>query len=237
MSDKVSYEFNDGINVITMDDGKANAMSNTMLAEINAALDKAESNKGAVILQGRDGVFSGGFDLAVFKSGTSDEIFSMLKSGAELTERLLSFPNPTIAACTGHGMAMGAFTLLSMDYRIGTEGDYRYAANEVSIGMTVPKFAITVCRQRLTPAALNYGLTTAHFFTADAAVQAGFLDQLVSKETLENTARETAIRFNKLDLASHTATKMRVRAELLQSLRQAIGEDCAGWRASYQSKS
>lgn len=233
MSDIVNYQFKDGISVITMNDGKANVMSVAMLTEINVALDQAETNGGVLILQGRDGIFSGGFDLGVFKSDDPNEIYSMLKSGAELTERLLSFPLPTIAACTGHGIAMGAFILLSMDYRIGIEGDYRFAANEVAIGLTVPRFATAVCRQRLTPAAFNYGLTTAHIFTTHAALQAGFLDQLVSQETLQSTVADTAGRFGQLDLESHKATKLRLRADLLLTLRQAIEEDCEIWQSSY----
>ena len=233
VSNLVSYRFEDGISTIIMDDGKANAMSITMLNEINDALDQAETNGGTIILQGRDGIFSGGFDLGAFKRGDTDEIYSMLKTGAELSERLLSFPNPTIAACTGHGIAMGAFTLLSMDYRIGIEGDYKFAANEVAIGLTVPHFATEVCRQRLSPAALNYGLATAHFFNSASAIQTGFLDQIVHKNDLATVALETARQFNQLDLASHRATKLRIRTESLRALRHAIEKDCANWKSSY----
>jgi enoyl-CoA hydratase len=233
VSDIVSHQFENSINIITMDDGKANAMSNAMLDAINDALDQAETNEGTLILQGRDGIFSGGFDLGAFKRGDADEIYSMLKAGAELSERLLSFPNPSIAACTGHGIAMGAFTLLSMDYRIGIEGDYKFAANEVAIGLTVPHFATEVCRQRLSPAAYNMGLATAHFFNSASAIQAGFLDNIVNKEDLLPTALDTAKQFNQLDLKAHRATKLRIRNESLRTLRQAIEKDCANWKSSY----
>ncbi|MEI2623290.1 MAG: enoyl-CoA hydratase-related protein [Giesbergeria sp.] len=69
MTDLVSYAFADGVATLTMDDGKANAMGPAMQAALNAALDRAEADKAIVVLTGRPGVFSGGFDLSVFKAG------------------------------------------------------------------------------------------------------------------------------------------------------------------------
>ena len=114
----VTYEFLDGVSTISMNDGKANVMSVEMIAGINAALDQAESNGGVVIITGREKMFSGGFDLGVFKSGDQEQTYSMLSSGARLSERLLSFPLPTIAACSGHAIAMGCFLLMSTDIEL-----------------------------------------------------------------------------------------------------------------------
>ena len=50
---------------------------------------------------------------------------------------------------------MGAFILMSTDYRLGVEGPYALGMNEVRINMTVPKFAVEVARGRLAPAYLN----------------------------------------------------------------------------------
>ena len=116
-----------------MDDGKVNALSPQMFTEINAAFDRAESDRAVVVLTGREGVFSGGFDLPLLRAGGPDSI-AMLRSGFELAERTLSFPMPVVIACTGHAMAMGVFLLLSGDYRVGAAGPYKYSANEVAIG-------------------------------------------------------------------------------------------------------
>lgn len=92
----------------------------------------------------------------------------MLKAGAEMTERLLTFPYPVGAVCTGHAIAMGAFLLLSADYRIGTNPEAKIQVNEVLIGLTLPHFAIEVCRQRLTPAHFSLAATTATRMTSKA---------------------------------------------------------------------
>ena len=154
MQELVSYRLGDGIATVTMDDGKANVMSLRMLQALNGALDRAEADLATVVLTGRPGMFSGGFDLAVFKTDPQ-ALFAMLEAGARLTERALVFPRPIVAACSGHAIAMGAFLLLSTDVRIGIDADARIQVNEVQIGLSLPRFAIEVCRQRLTPAIVH----------------------------------------------------------------------------------
>ncbi|MBW1761659.1 MAG: crotonase/enoyl-CoA hydratase family protein [Deltaproteobacteria bacterium] len=221
MGKLVSYEHSEGIGTITMDDGKVNAMSVTMMQEINAALDQAEEDGAVVILTGRKGVFSAGFDLAVFKQGM-EPLMEMLRVGARLTERLLSFPFPVVAACNGHGIAMGSFLLMSTDVRIGVDGPFRIGMNEVAIGMTLPYFAVEIARQRLTPAYFNRGTILAEMYSPQEAVSPGFLDRVVAADQLLVTARETAAALTKLDMPAHAATKLRVRGAALEALRQAI---------------
>lgn len=229
--EKLTYSFSDNISTIALDDGKANVMSVQMLTEINSALDQAEANGGVVILTGNAKLLSGGFDLAVFKEGSPDEIYTMLSSGAKLAHRLLSFPLPTICACSGHAVAMGIFILLSTDYRIGVDGS-KFAANEVAIGMTVPHFAIETLRQRLTPQQLNKAVNFAYYFPAKEALGAGILDELASAEDLMSTAIERAKGALELDAAAHTSSKLRMREGLLKTMETAIERDCEGWRNS-----
>jgi len=231
----VSYTFADGVSTIKLDDGKANVMSVKMLSGINQALDQAEAAGGVVIITGRDGMFSGGFDLGVFKAGDKDEIYTMLSSGARLAQRLLSFPLPTICACSGHAIAMGIFTLLSTDYRIAINGDSKFAANEVAIGMTVPHFAIETLRQRLTPLQLNKAVNFAYYFSAKEALQAGIVDELTSAEELQATAMARASDALKLDAKAHKDSKLRMRENLLATMENAIDRDCADWKAAYDT--
>ena len=233
MSELLSCNQAEGITHIVMDDGKANVMSCKMLEALSGAISQAETNGGVAVIQGRPGMFSGGFDLEVFRSGSKDEKVAMLKAGAELTEQLLACPIPVIAACTGHAIAMGAFLLLSCDYRLAADGKFKFAANEVAIGLTLPRFAITVCRQRLNPAALNRGLTLAYMFDPVAAQQGGWLDEVVPAEKLESRAIELATQCNKLHMESHRATKLRLRADMLAQLRADIEADCKDWSSRY----
>src|SRR5215468_1327693 len=143
----ICYTLADGVATITMDDGKVNALSPHMLGELNAALDQAEADEAAVVLTGRSGVFSAGFDLTVLRA----------------------FPAPVLAACSGHAVAMGAFLLLAADYRIGVAGPFRITANEVAIGVTMPQAAIELCQARLAPAAFSRAVMLAEVFSPEDA--------------------------------------------------------------------
>lgn len=226
MEKAVTYERRDSVATITMDDGKVNALSLGMLRQVNEALDEASSDRATVVLTGRPGIFSAGFDLGVLRKGGKDAL-SMVKSGFELAERMLSFPAPVVVACSGHAVAMGSFLVLSADYRIGVSGAFRITANEVAIGLTMPRAAIEVCRQRLAPAHFNRAVILADVFSPEEAVAAGFLDQLVAPPELSQTSGEVAQRLAALDLDAHLSTKLRARATVLRDLRAAIERDDA----------
>ena len=147
--------------------------------------------------------------------------------GFQLAERVLSFPTPVVIACPGHTVAMAVFLLLSGDYRIGVAGPYRFTANEVAIGLTMPRSAIEICRQRLTPAHFNRAVILAEVFSPDDAVGAGILDRVVPVADLREAAFSTASDLAKLDLNAHAATKLRTRNQALQAIRAAIETDDA----------
>ena len=69
MTNAVTYELSESVATITMDDGKVNGLSPGMLAELSAAFDRAEADRAVVLFGGREGRFSAGFELSVFKQG------------------------------------------------------------------------------------------------------------------------------------------------------------------------
>jgi enoyl-CoA hydratase len=226
MGNRVTYRLADGIAEIAMDDGKANVISPGMIAELHAAFDRAEADGAVVVLSGRPGIFSGGFDLNVLRAG-SDESIAMVRGGFELAERVLSFPLPVVIACTGHAVAMGVFLLLSGDYRIGAGGAYRITANEVAIGLTMPLAAVEILRQRLAPSYFNRAVMIAEPFWPETAVEAGFLDRVVEPGEVLAAARAIAESLRGLDMRAHAATKLRARQQTLQAIRAGIEADFA----------
>jgi enoyl-CoA hydratase len=225
----VSYHLQEKIATITMDDGKANVVSVPMQAELNAALDQAVTDKAVVVLTGRDGIFSAGFDLKALYAGGEDAL-KMLTGGFRLAQRLLSFPRPVVIACSGHALAMGAFLVLCGDYRIGVDGPYKIGANEVAIGLSMPRAAVEICRDRLTPAHFNRSVLNANIYRPMEAVAAGFLDKVVLKEELQIGAHHVASEYARLNMPAYEETKARVRERLYNKLRTAIGADYADFR-------
>jgi enoyl-CoA hydratase len=222
MTELATYELDGAIATITMDDGKVNAFSIEMLKAVHAAFDRAEQDGAVVVLTGREGYFSAGFDLKVFSGGDPDRVVEMLRLGATLAERVLSFARPVVVACPGHAIAAGTFITLAADVRIGVEGPYRLGLNEVQIGLTVPWFAIELARQRLTPAQFDRAVVTGAPYSPAQAAEAGFLDQVVAPEELLDASRQAAEYLAGLNAAAHAATKLRVRAGALSAIRSAI---------------
>jgi len=223
-SSLVTLDIDRSVATLTMDDGKRNALSPSMFDEIYAALVRAQREDTAVVITGREGVLSAGFDLKVMKSGGVQAV-KMLRAGYALTARLLSFPKPVVIASPGHAYAMGAFMLLSGDYRFGVPGPYTYVANEVAIGLPMPRVACEVLRLRLNPAARERAVTLSEEFSPEQALQVGFIDALVPVEQLLDTARDKARSLLELDPEAHTVTKRRLRADTLKNIRRALPLD------------
>jgi len=224
MSDLISYQLEDGIATLTLSNGKVNAISPDVITAFNAALDKAEKDRAVVIITGQPGILSGGYDLKVMTSGPEAAI-GLVTAGSTLARRLLAFPFPVVVACTGHAVAKGAFLLLSVDYRIGVEGPFSIGLNEVQIGMTMHNAGIDLARDRLGNAAFHRSVINGEMFDPAGALQAGFLDKVVSVEELQSTARTAALQLKKINMTAHKNTKLKVRKALLESLDTSIKLD------------
>lgn len=225
-TESVHYSIEDQIATIRIDDGKRNALSPQVLGEIKRAFTRAQSHKATVILTGREGVLSAGFDLKVMKRGGADTL-RMLGAGYALPAQIMAYPYPVIAACNGHVFAMGVFMMLAADYVIGSRGDFKIAANEVAIGLTMPRVAAAMLRHRLAPAAYQRAVTMSDMFNVDSALHAGFFDELVEPEQLGRRARELALAAQSLDEHAHKASKRRIRRRLIWKIRASIPLDLA----------
>ena len=149
----------------------------------------------------------------------------MLRAGYALTARVMNYPYPVIAACNGHSLAMGVFLMLSADYVVGSRGNFKISANEVAIGLTMPRVAAATLRNRLEPAAFQRAVTLSETFDTESALRAGFFDELVDPLDLMSRAETCAEKFKVLDQRAHTASKRRIRAALTRKIRYSIWLD------------
>lgn len=226
MSEALSYRFQDGIALITMDDGKVNALSHTLIKALEESLKRAEKEARAVIIAGRPGRLSAGFDLSVMKSGPT-ALQALVRAGVDLLLRIYEFPRPVIIACSGHAMAAGALMLLAADYRIGVEGPFKIGLNEVSIGMPIPIIGIEMARERLTPRSLHRATLLAEVFDPEDAVHAGYLDQLATPEQLLEASMSVAQRLCQLKDPAFQQTRAHLRRAGLKLIRESLDEDIA----------
>jgi enoyl-CoA hydratase len=224
MSELIAYHLEDGIATLTLNNGKVNAISPDVIAAFNAALDQAVADRAVVIITGQPGILSGGYDLKVMTAGPKEAV-ALVTAGSTLARRLLSHPFPVIVACPGHAVAKGAFLLLSVDYRIGVEGPFSIGLNEVQIGMTMHHAGIELARDRLRRSAFHRSVINGEMFDPQSAVDAGFLDKVVTGEELQGAALAAARQLKKINMLAHKNTKLKVRKQLLETLDDAILQD------------
>jgi enoyl-CoA hydratase len=220
----VKFEVRNAVAVLSIDDGKANAVSHELIGEITAQLDRAAKEASAVLLLGRPGRFSAGFDLAAM-TASAESARALVSAGCELLLRIFTHPQPVVTACTGHALAAGALLLLASDRRIGAAGDFKIGLNEVAIGLRLPIFALELARDRLSKRHFTAATAFARVYGPQEACDAGFLDAVVEPDRLFDTAFAEAQAAAALPAAAHAATKKLARRALVEHVRATLDDD------------
>lgn len=224
MSEPLSYALEDKVAVVTMDDGKANALSDVMIAALVDALERAQKEASAVVLLGRADRFCAGFDLKILMS-TPEAARGLLHKGAALLMKLYASRIPLVVGCTGHALAAGALVVLTGDVRIGATGAYRIGLNEVQIGLGVPILAMELARDRLHPTELTRATLGAHIYDPEGARAAGYLDEVVAGDALRARAIAEAARLGALSPRAFEATKLRLRRATIEHIETTLEQD------------
>lgn len=221
MTNPVNYSQTGDIAILTMDDGKANALAPAMSEGLNAGLDRAAGSAKAVIIRGRPGVLCGGYDLKIIRGEDAALRDHMRSLGSALMLRLYLSPQPIVFACTGHAVAAGALLLLTGDLRIGTQGDFKIGLNEVAIGLPLPPLGLELARDRLTPGTLQQATVMATLHGPESAAGAGYLDEAVSADGLDARAIAAAEQLASLDADAFAQTKRRLRQPSIDRMNAA----------------
>jgi enoyl-CoA hydratase len=216
-----TYHDEEGTAFVTLDDGKVNALGSATLGQLNEDLDRAQHNAASsVILTGRPGMFSAGFDLAEVRSAPSAREH-LRRALIDTALRLFEFPCPVVIACTGHALAAGAALLLSADRRVGLDGSFKLGFNEAAIGAAISPATVELARYRM-PMPFFESLISGETFSPDGACAAGLLDTLVDDEArLRAKSRSVAAQlaavrpevFREMRLAARGAVIERIRLE------------------------
>ena len=212
----------ENVSIITLDDGKVNVFSPTMIEEVSNLLDKVPTNKGSLLIVGREGIFSAGFDLKVLMSGDAEKAVGMLRSGFEMLSRIFSFPRPIVAACSGHAIALGAFLLCSCDYRVGIKGKFQIGANEVRNNMIVPTPILELAKFKLAKNHKQRALLNGEMYSIEDAVAPGYLDEVVEPDKLIETAKAKAKDLATLGHPFYHQTKQLDQEEVIKKINSGI---------------
>ena len=217
----LNYKTVGDVGVIGLDDGKANAVGHTFVDAVNEGLDAAQKDAKAVLITGREGVFSAGFDLKEFEKGT-DATNDLVGKGARMLLRIFTHPQPVVIACAGHAVAAGAFMLLAADTRLGIKGDFKIGLNETAIGMTLPIFGLELAACRLSKRHQTHCVVQGQLVDPDNALDAGFFDTLVNPEQLLDRALNTAQELSQLPSQAYAANKLAVRKQYIEAIQNSL---------------
>ena len=217
MSKFTKVEIEDGIATITLDDGKANALGFTMIEHINKALDEAEGAADVIVMTGREGVMTAGFDLKVMRN-EPDRVMDLVTQGGQMLVRIFASPKPVLLASTGHGIAAGALLMLSGDYRISMAGDFKYGLNESAIGMVLPPYGMDLARFKLNQKFLDMAVVGADLYGPEMASQIGYTDEVATADKFAARVREKAEYFKTLDAKAYAGNKRHIRQALADKM-------------------
>jgi enoyl-CoA hydratase len=221
----ITYDLAGPVAVLTLDDGKANAISPDVLDALTEALAKARAEARAVVLAGRPGMFSAGYHLPTMRSNVT-AMRALLGQGARTMMELFGCPLPVVVACTGHALAAGGAFLLIGDRRIGADGDFKIGMNALSHGLEVPGFAIDLARSKVPPPLLD-DVIFGEVFDPAGARRAGFLDRVVPAGDVLAEALTEATRLAELAPGAVAATKERLRGSIVSSVLATLDDDLA----------
>ena len=212
----------DNISIITLDDGKVNAFSYDMLAQVHSLLDEVPQKTGALVIKGRDGIFSGGFDLKTLATGDLAKITNMVELGYNLLLKIYSFDRPVVAAVSGHAIALGLFVACSADYRIAIDGKYVCHANEVRNNMDIPAQIMEILKERVNKEYFYSAVYHSDPYSVQESIDVGYIDEVVSKEKFMNRVIEKAKELATFPHPFYANTKKSAQDDVRQKISDAI---------------
>ncbi len=223
MTDQLATLTTEGdVSIITLDDGKANVFSSAMSSTINQLLDEVPNDKGALLITGRQGLLSGGFDLKTMTGGEAKDIIEMTVNGFKLLARIYGFSRPVVVASSGHAIALGAFLLCCADYRVGAKGKYLVQANEHRNNMSIPIPILEISKSRISKRHWHRAILNAEAYPIDQSVEAGYLDEVVDEGDLMKRAMEVATDLATLGHPHYQMTKDLDQKDILERINAGI---------------
>jgi len=227
-----------GVRVLALDRPPANALDESLLADLLAAVEDARQAPSvrALVVTGTGPFFSAGFDLRVPRRDLDDaRRMRDLYRDAHLA--LLACPKPTIAMVNGHAIAGGLVLALACDYRLAVAGDYRIGLNEVAIGSSFPKVAFEIVRLRLTHAQASELLLGAALYPVERdASRLGVCDEILPAATFAETVLRRATRMAAFPREAYAHTKSALVAEAVARVERETPDEADATAAVWMTE-
>lgn len=180
----------DGVAVVGLDNGKVNALSTELLAQLEGAAHAlTDDPPGAVVVTGGDRVFAAGADIAEF--GGPDEARTIGVAFTRALGAVAAIPRAVVAAVSGAALGGGCELALACDLRIASDRA-RLGQPEIALGI-IPGGGGTQRLARLVgPSRAKDMILSGRPVEAEEALRIGLVDRVVPADEVQAAARAWA---------------------------------------------
>jgi 3,2-trans-enoyl-CoA isomerase len=206
----------DSIAEIQMDRAPVNAMNLELITALESAHARlcADGAK-AIVVSGREGLFSAGLDVPELLGQSRVKIVAFWGSFFRLMNGLASSPVPVVAAITGHSPAGGAVLTLHCDYRIAARGDFLIGLNEVRVGLPVPPNILFVLETIVGARQAMLLASSGTMLSPEQAHELGLVDELAQPDDVVAAAINWAEQMLALPPAAMNTTRLAAKAGII----------------------
>jgi len=209
------------VEVLRLQHGKVNALDTELLQALDDHLVALEEEPWrAVVMTGEGRAFSAGLDLPRVVEGGAEYVTSLLEVLTRLLLRLIRFPRPTVAAINGHAIAGGCILPCACDSRLMAAGSGRIGVTELLVGVPFPTAVLEPLREVVDPRYLRRLVYESSLLSAEEALDAGLVDEVLPLENLIPRSLELAERLARIRPPVFTMTKRQLTAPLLERIER-----------------
>ena len=216
----------EGLATLTMDDGKVNALDVDVFHALDAAFDEC-ADDAAIVLAGREGMFSAGLNMRLVSHLDTDGLATLLGTFARTVHRIWLEPRPVVAAATGHAVAGGTILAMACDHAVAADGDFRWGLIETTIGFVMPYWVIALARANVRADRLDDLILSGATVPPEQAVESGFADTLAPVDKVVEVARGKARELAALPRDVYASTKRRLRGSASDAALADLDSDLA----------
>jgi enoyl-CoA hydratase len=225
----IRIERRENVTLVTLDDGKANALSSPVMNALRHTLVELAPGTGAIVLSGRAGFFSAGLDVKLMPTISHAERVEMVKDLGRLLLDVFLLGSPVVAAVTGHALGGGALLALACDVRLVADAKLRFGLNEVTIGLSVPSFGVEVARAAIPTQWHIESIVHGTVYTPEKALSRGIVESVHAPEALLASALARAEGLAALAHGPYETTKRRLRGAAVELVKATLDDEIDGF--------
>jgi enoyl-CoA hydratase len=217
----IAVDERDGVALLRMADGKANAMSLEFCERLTVCMDDVRlSAARAVVVTGEARIFSAGVDLLRLLDGGRPYLKAFLPALSAMFTAVFTHPKPVVAAINGHAIAGGCVLACACDRRLMGRESGRIGVPELLVGVAFPAVAMEIMRCAAAPQHFEEAIFGAGTYAPADALVRGLVNEIVEPAELIDRAVAAATALAALPPAAFALSKRQTRQPSLERLER-----------------